>query len=160
MARLSGGVSAHAFIEAWTDWAFHLGESPGRQLELIERAQQNTMKLISHAMKPDRDAPPPFTPKPFDHRFTHPDWQKLPFRMWQQGFLAAQDWWDHATDHLRGLRPEDAERVRFMARQVLDTVSPSNFPMLNPEIIAATTGSGGRNLTEGAAHFAQDMSRP
>lgn len=157
MARLSGGVSAHAFIEAWTDWAFHLGESPGRQLDLIERAQQNAVKLMAHAAERDPGAAPPFRPKPFDHRFDHPDWQKLPFRLWQQGFLAAQDWWDQATDHVRGLRPEDADRVRFMARQALDTVSPSNFPMLNPEIVAASVASGGRNLTEGAAHFAHDM---
>jgi polyhydroxyalkanoate synthase len=157
MARLSGGVSAHAFIEAWTDWAFHLGESPGRQLDLIERAQQNAVKLMAHAAERDPGAAPPFRPKPFDHRFDHPDWQKLPFRLWQQGFLAVQDWWDQATDHVRGLRPEDADRVRFMARQALDTVSPSNFPMLNPEIIAASVASGGRNLTEGAAHFAHDM---
>jgi polyhydroxyalkanoate synthase len=44
-----------------------------------------------------------------------------------------------------------------MARQVLDTVAPSNFPALNPEIIQATVASGGRNLTDGAAHFVQDM---
>ena len=157
MARLSGGVSAHAFIEAWTDWVFHLGESPGLQLELIERAQQSAIKLMAHAAERDPDAAPPFLPKPFDHRFDHPDWQKPPFRMWEQGVLAVQDWWAHATGHLRGLRPEDADRVRFMARQALDTVSPSNFPTLNPEIIAATMASGGRNLTEGAVHFAHDM---
>jgi polyhydroxyalkanoate synthase len=37
MAWLSGGVSAHAFIDSWTDWAFHMGHSPGRQLELAVR---------------------------------------------------------------------------------------------------------------------------
>ncbi len=156
MARLSGGVSMHAFVEAWTDWAYHMGESPGRQLELVERAQQSALKLMAHAAGIGPDTPP-FTPKPYDHRFGHPDWQKLPFRMWQQGFLAVQDWWDHATDHLRGLRPEDADRARFIARQTLDTVSPSNFPALNPEIIAATLATGGGNLTEGAAHVVQDM---
>ncbi|MCT8328283.1 PHA/PHB synthase family protein [Albidovulum sediminis] len=159
MAQLSGGVSAHAFIGAWTDWLYHLGESPGRQLELIERAQRNALALTALAAGVDRDSPPPFRPKPFDHRFGHPDWQKEPFRMWQQGFLAVQDWWDHATDHLRGLRPEDADRVRFMARQALDTVSPSNFPVLNPEILAATLASGGQNLIEGAANFAKDFYR-
>lgn len=157
MARLSGGVSPHAFIEAWSDWTFHLSESSGRQLELFERAQQNALKLIAHAAQTSPESPPPFKPKPSDHRFDHPDWQKQPFRLWQQGFLAVQDWWDHATDHLRGLRPEDANRVRFMARQAVDTVSPSNFPALNPEIISATMASGGRNLTEGAAHFTRDM---
>ena len=157
LARLSGGVSSHAFMEAWTDWAFHFGHSPGRQLELAERAQQSALKLMTLATRANPSAPPPFSPKPYDHRFRHPGWQTPPFLLWQQGFLAMQDWWDHATDHLRGLRPEDADRTRFMARQSLDMVSPSNFPTLNPEIIAATLASGGRNLTDGAAHFVQDM---
>jgi polyhydroxyalkanoate synthase subunit PhaC len=157
MARLSAGVSTHAFIDAWMDWAFHMCESPGRQLELFESAGQNAAKLASHLTKRDDDAAPPFEPRPFDHRFEHPGWQTPPFQIWQQGFLALQDWWDRATDHLRGLRPEDADRVRFMARQALDTMSPSNFPPLNPEIVAATVASGGRNLTEGAVHWAQDV---
>jgi polyhydroxyalkanoate synthase len=157
LARSGGAVSAHAFIAAWTDWAFHMTESPGRQIELVERAQQNALKLMHHLSPIGPGTPPPFTPRPHDHRFEHPDWQKPPFRMWQQGFLAVQDWWDHATDRLRGLRPEDADRTRFMARQALDILSPSNFPALNPEIIAATLSTGGRNLTEGAAHVAHDM---
>lgn len=68
-----------------------------------------------------------------------------------------QDWWDHATEPMRGLRKGDAERTRFLARQMLDLIAPSNFPMLNPEIIEATRKTGGQNLTEGMAHFAHDM---
>ena len=58
MARLSGGVSSHAFMEAWTDWAFHFGHSPGRQLELAERAQQSALKLMTprHTGRPERAA--------------------------------------------------------------------------------------------------------
>lgn len=157
MARLSGGVSSHAFVEAWMDWAFHFGHSPGRQLELAEKALHNGLKLLALGACSGTDAPPPFAPKPYDHRFAHPGWQNPPFLLWQQGFLAIQDWWDHATDHLRGLRPEDANRTRFMARQALDTLSPANFPALNPEILATTLASGGRNLTEGTAHVVQDV---
>jgi polyhydroxyalkanoate synthase len=154
VARLSGGVSTHAFIEAWSDWAHHLAHAPGRQLELAEHAQRNLMKVMALAASPG--GPPPFPPKPYDHRFDHPGWQKQPFQLWQQGFLAVQDWWDHATEPLRGLRPEDAERTRFLARQTLDVLSPSNAPFLNPEIIVETIATGGRNLAEGAAHFAHD----
>ena len=157
MARLSGGVSTHAFVEAWMDWAFHMSHSPGRQLELLEHAGQSALKLVSQFAGVSPGDNSPFTPKPYDRRFKHPGWQKPPFLMWQQGFLAVQDWWDHATDHLRGLRPEDADRVRFLARQLLDTVSPSNFPALNPEIIDATVATGGRNLADGAAHFGTDV---
>ena len=157
VARHTGGISPHSFLEAWADWAFHLAESPGRQMELAEHAMQNVQKLVSHALKLDPEAPPPFKPKPYDHRFDDPAWAGQPFALWQQGFLAVQDWWDSATDHLRGLRPEDADRVRFMARQALDVVSPSNFPATNPEILAETLKTGGQNLTHGAAHFSQDI---
>ncbi|MBH0237920.1 polyhydroxyalkanoic acid synthase [Methylobrevis sp. L22] len=173
VARLTGGISTHAFLDAWTDWTFHMARSPGRQLELLERAQQNLLKLMAHgggpASDPGSDPGPgadadvaaeiaaPFTPKAYDHRFDDPGWQRPPFWLWQQSFLAVQDWWDHATDQLRGLQPKDADRARFMARQALDTVSPSNFPALNPEIIGTTLASGGRNLADGAVHFAEDM---
>lgn len=156
VARLTGGVSPHAFFEAWRDWALHMSRAPGRQLELVERAQRNAAKLISQAMVAESDTPQAFVPKAYDHRFDFPGWQKPPFKMWQQGFLAMQDWWDYATDPLRGLRAEEAGRTRFMMRQILDTVSPSNFPALNPEIIEETARTGGKNLSEGAAHFMRD----
>lgn len=154
VARLSNGVSTHAFIEAWSDWVQHLARAPGRQMELAEHAQHSMLKLATLATSPG--SAPPFAPKPYDRRFDHDGWQKQPFQLWQQGFLAMQDWWDHATEPMRGLRSEDAERTRFLARQTLDILSPSNVPLLNPEIIAETTRTGGRNLTEGAAHFAHD----
>jgi polyhydroxyalkanoate synthase len=154
LARLSGGVSLHAFIEAWSDWAQHLARAPGRQLELAEHAQKNFLKLIALAARPD--SAPPFAPKPYDKRFSHPGWQTYPFQLWQQGFLAVQDWWDHATEPMRGLRSEDADRTRFLARQTLDVLSPANLPALNPEIIAETLHTGGRNLAEGASHFLED----
>jgi polyhydroxyalkanoate synthase len=155
-ARMSGGISTHSFVEAWTDWVQHISQSPGRQLELVEHAQRNALKLLAHSFNQSQDATPPFVPKAYDHRFDHPSWQKVPFHMWQQGFLAVQDWWDIATDHLRGLEPENADRSRFLARQILDLYAPSNFPWLNPEIISETFRSHGRNLTTGAANFAHD----
>ncbi len=153
IARLSGGVSSHAFIVAWSDWALHLARSPGRMLELSERARTNALKLTAAANSAKTDVEPPFSPKSYDTRFNHSGWRKSPFWTWQQGFLAAQDWWDYATDPMRGLRRDDADRARFMTRQMLDVVSPSNFPWLNPEIIEETMKTGGRNLGEGAAHF-------
>lgn len=159
VARLTGGVSPFAIAEAWTDWALHLSRAPGRQLELAERAQANGLKIAEHAFRrlTGKPSDPPFTPRPQDHRFSDPSWQTLPFEIWQQGFLAVQDFWQHATDDLRGLSKPDADRTGFMIRQMLDVASPSNFPWTNPEIIAETARRGGLNLTEGAAHFARDF---
>ncbi|MFT7593967.1 MAG: polyhydroxyalkanoate synthase [Paracoccaceae bacterium] len=159
VARMTGGVSPHSIAEAWWDWSLHMSRAPGRQLELAELAQTNALKLMAHAAGSgavDQDEPP-FAPRDYDHRFTHPDWKKAPFNIWQQSFLATQDWWDHATAGLRGSNPKNADRVGFMLRQMLDVVSPSNFPWLNPEIIRKTAETHGRNMTEGAQHFAKDM---
>ncbi|WP_246107522.1 PHA/PHB synthase family protein [Puniceibacterium confluentis] len=159
MGRLTGGISPHSATEAWSDWALHLARSPGRQLELAELAQSNALKMTAYGANVTlgKDVKPPFTPKGYDHRFSHASWARAPFNLWQQSFLAAQDWWDQATSDMRGLRKQDADRTQFQMRQALDLVSPSNFPWMNPEIIEETIKTGGRNLVEGAGHLAEDM---
>jgi polyhydroxyalkanoate synthase subunit PhaC len=159
IARLTGGVSPFAITQGWSDWALHLARAPGRQLELLERAQENARDLIMDMAESEKNSQPPFKPKDFDHRFGHPAWQQFPFRAWQQSFLAAQDWWDHATEKLPGQEEGEANRARFMARQTLDLVSPSNFLWTNPEILEETVRQGGRNLVEGAAHLTDDITR-
>jgi len=159
LARMTGGVSPHSIIEAWSDWALHLSRSPGRQLELAERAQASSAKLVARSVTDtSKDtAKPPFAPKAYDHRFEHKSWDTAPYDMWKQGFLAMQDWWDAATEQMQGLSKGDADRTRFQMRQALDLVSPSNFPWSNPEIIEATRNTKGKNLLEGAAHFTEDL---
>ncbi|NYS26076.1 polyhydroxyalkanoic acid synthase [Rhodobacteraceae bacterium 2376] len=161
LARMTGGISPHAMIDAWGDWAMHLARAPGRQLELMERARDNWLKLAQFGAsglsgKPGKK---PFAPGTYDTRWSHPGWDRPPFALWQQGFLATQDWWQAATADLRGLRKQNNERTGFMMRQLLDTVSPSNFPMGNPEILEATWKNAGRNLFDGALHYADDARR-
>ena len=158
LARMTAGISPHAVLDAWSDWAMHLARAPGRQLELMERAQTNWLGLARFALSglQGEDADKPFKPGPYDTRWSHEGWERAPFALWQQGFLSVQDWWQAATADLRGLRRQNAERTGFMMRQLLDTVSPANFPLANPEIIEKTAKTGGRNLVEGAAHFADD----
>ncbi len=158
VAKVTGGMSPHAVSETWHDWGLHLARSPGRQLELMERAWTNAFRVMAYgaglSANPDTA---PFAPKSYDHRFADPAWDTPPFNIWKQGFLAVQDWWDHATDDIRGLRKQDADRARFQMRQMLDLVSPSNFPWTNPEIIKTTMMQKGQNLIDGSAHFTQDL---
>ncbi|MDX1742045.1 MAG: alpha/beta fold hydrolase, partial [Ruegeria sp.] len=159
LARATAGVSPHSIMATWMDWALHLSRSPGRQLELAERAAKNLAKLSVYASESAAGSKPtpPFEPRAQDHRFSDPDWQKVPFSLWQQAFLSTQNWWQAATDNMPGIAPRDAERAQFQIRQALDLVSPSNFPWSNPEIIRRTVQTGGRNLVEGGAHFLEDF---
>lgn len=159
LAKSTMGVSPHSIMATWMDWGLHLSRSPGRQLELAQRACTNAAKVILHTARPSSQSSgrPPFEPKSYDHRFTADSWQTAPFNAWQQAFLATQDWWNAATDEMPGIAKRDTDRARFQVRQALDLVSPSNFPWSNPEIIQQTLQESGANLIEGSGHFLDDM---
>lgn len=54
------------------------------------------------------------------------------------------------------MRPKSAQRVGFMARQMLDVLSPSNALPTNPEILERTLKTGGTNLVRGASRMIGD----
>ncbi|KAA0917540.1 alpha/beta fold hydrolase [Aquicoccus porphyridii] len=156
LARTTGGLSPQAAAGAWLDWAMHMGRAPGRQLELAQHAIESAWKLAADmGARPETE--PPFAPGPNDHRFAHPGWSRPPFRAMQQALLAGHDWWDRATDDIPGMGRQDAARVRFMAHQALDTFSPANGPLTNPEVIESALKSNGQSLVTGASHAAQDL---
>lgn len=159
LARATGGVSPHSIMATWVDWAVHISRSPGRQMELSELALTNAGRLwqfaydLSTGAKPE----PPFQSRAEDHRFDAPDWEKAPFALWQQTFLSTQSWWQAATETMPGVGQRDTERAQFQVRQALDVLSPSNHPLLNPEILKRTQETAGANLVEGGAHFLDDF---
>lgn len=153
-ARMTGGSSPNAPLMAWANWASHLARAPGRQLELAERARDGAIRATMGAMGVDG-----FTPESGDHRFDHPGWDLPVFKALQQAQLAAEDLWEAATVPTRGADPAAARRVRFLGHQVLDALSPTNNPALNPQVVEAIRETGGANLVEGAQHFREDMQR-
>ena len=95
-----------------------------------------------------------------DRRFKDEAWSSNPaFHRLLQTYLAA----GQAVDGLiadAGLDWRSERQVRFAAENVLDALSPSNAPALNPAVLKATLDTGGQNFLRGAANFARDMSRP
>ena len=85
------------------------------------RTRARYAQFAMHAAKGEVVAAP-FAPAPFDKRFDDPAWDAPPFAFWKQGFLAAEHWWRQATRETRGMTPNDAARVAFMAQQWLDSV--------------------------------------
>jgi poly[(R)-3-hydroxyalkanoate] polymerase subunit PhaC len=159
LARVTQGVSPHTQAAAWFEWFSHLSRAPGRQLELALQAIIFSSRLMGLMTGQSGANAPPFAPEPTDRRFADPAWQKPPYLFWQQAFLAQEEWWRSATRQLRGQNAKSAARVAFMARQLLDGVSPSNVPWLNPVIVDQTVKQSGGNLVRGAKNFLEDLHR-
>lgn len=150
------GLAAHTF-----DWLVHLAISPGKQLELFENATVRFWRYLLYAgevmTKPDPN--PCFRPMPSDDRFEEQEWQRYPFNLIHQWFLLQQEFWDDATTDIEGLSKEEQKSLSFVARQLLDLSSPSNFIATNPKVLNTTIEQSGVNLLRGFRNAAEDWER-
>ncbi len=158
LARLTAGLSPAALWLAYADWALHLGSSPGKCAQLGEKAARKAVRLATYAARLAADPACPSCIEPLrqDDRFRDEAWLEPPFNLIHQAFLLNQQWWHGATTGIGGVSRHHEQLVAFMARQLLDTVSPVNFVATNPEVLAATLREGGQNLLRGAANFWMD----
>ena len=161
LGRVTGGLSPRAMAAAWLDWWTHVATSPGKQALLAEKARRKSLRLAQYAatcaLAPR--AAPCIEPLPQDGRFAAEEWRSPPFSILAQAFLLQQQWWHNATTGLRGIEPRRERAIAFAARQVLDTMAPSNFLWTNPEALRRTRDEGGLNLLRGMRHFGEDLER-
>jgi polyhydroxyalkanoate synthase len=161
LGRATAGISPAALAQAWADWGTHLAMAPGKQAELVQKAARKTVRYWLYALRCayEPDTAPCIAPLPQDRRFTGADWRAPPYSLIYQAFLLTQQWWYNATTGVRGVSPHHEQVVAFVARQLLDIVSPSNIPMTNPEVLRVTAEQGGANLQRGLVNFMEDWER-
>jgi polyhydroxyalkanoate synthase len=73
--------------------------------------------------------------------------------------LLTQRWWQDATTGIHGVSRHHEQVVAFTVRQLLDMLSPANFVLTNPEVLARTWQTGGANLAQGFANAATELQR-
>jgi polyhydroxyalkanoate synthase len=161
IARFTNGLSPAAMAAACLDWAAHLAIAPGKQLQLIEKGRRKSMRLAHHAMQRQLGGrvPPCIEPLPQDRRFAGEAWSHWPYDIVYQAFLLHQQWWHNATTGVRGVTRQHEDVVAFAARQILDTLSPSNFVATNPELLQQTARTGGANILRGVQNLVEDWDR-
>ncbi|MBK1840519.1 polyhydroxyalkanoic acid synthase [Azospirillum sp. YIM B02556] len=159
--RFTLSISPSAVTLAFADWAMHLGNAPGKQAVLADKAVRKLVRLMVYAgaAAVDRDTPPCIDPLPGDRRFAHPDWRQFPYTLYAQSFLLAQQWVHNATTGIPGLSQANARIVPFVARQLLDVAAPSNNPFTNPETLRTVFATGGMNFAFGMANWTEDVLR-
>jgi polyhydroxyalkanoate synthase subunit PhaC len=161
MGRATLGISPASLALAGADWALHLAQSPGKWQRLLEKAWRKQVRFAGYAGRATSGAAPEpcIEPLPQDRRFSGAAWQSWPFNMICQGFLLNQQWWHNATTGIGGVSRHHEQVVSFVARQLLDMISPVNFLATNPEVLETTLAQGGLNLLRGAENLLEDWQR-
>ena len=161
VGRATLGISPSAVSLACLDWLVHLGTSPGKQAELVQKAARKAARFWIYAMRSLADPQTSccIEPLPQDRRFRSEAWQQQPFNLIYQSFLLTQQWWFNATTGVRGVSSQNEKIVEFISRQLLDLVAPSNFLLTNPDALRRTAEEGGANLVRGWVNLIEDWER-
>lgn len=93
-----------------------------------------------------------------DRRFDSAEWQNNPFfGFLSQQYLLASEHVNSLIEHIDFGDKQLAKRIRFYTQQYLDALSPSNFLHTNPQLMAETIQSHGKNLLRGLQNLLTDM---
>jgi len=94
-----------------------------------------------------------------DRRFSSAEWQRIPwFDYLRQSYLINSHFlsdWIEALD----AEPRAKERLRFIARQFSDAMSPANFAATNPEALKLALETKGESLTQGVRQLIEDVQK-
>jgi polyhydroxyalkanoate synthase len=106
------------------------------------------------------DVKPVAEPGPGDNRFQDPEWSGNPyFDFWKQAYLVTTHWAENILNDTPGLDDRTRAKADFLLRQISGAMSPSNFPMTNPEVVRETLTSNAQNLVAGMKLLTHDVER-
>ena len=155
LTRSTMGLSPIALALAAADWAMHLAASPGRQMVLGQRALALAQQAMASAVNPPMDE----NGQPIadnDNRFIDASWRQWPFSALKEGYKANSAWWREAVQ-VDGMSRHHSHMVEFFNRQIMDTFTPSNWLLTNPEALNKAQETQGQSLLQGYQHFSEDL---
>ena len=90
--------------------------------------------------------------------FKNTIWDEHPyFNFWKQLYLSNVDVVEKSIEDIEDLNENEKQKAAFFYAEILESMSPLNFPATNPDIVKETFRSGGTNLLNGLKNFAEDL---
>jgi len=151
------GVGAMS-ADLWRAMLQDPGESLPEQAELNRALTEIALRAMSAAGGSTEPLPAVASPEPNDRRFAAEAWSTNPyFDALKQAYLLASKAVLEAVESAEGIDEATRRRIRFFTKQLLDAMSPTNVPWLNPEVVAETLRTGGANLQAGMRNAMTDL---
>lgn len=105
-------------------------------------------------------APPQSEGDARDRRFKAAAWRDDPWFDWiRRSYNLIADHMLRGVDALEGVPDKQKEQLRFAAKGLVDAMSPSNFPLTNPEVVERTIATKGQNLLDGLKNMLADIGK-
>src|SRR5580658_3035350 len=136
LATVTGGLAPDVYVTAWWDWYLNLAKEPPKQLQIMQDALAKAMDNWNFALKASSGQP--ISPDPEDPRYAGGAWSQWPFNIYAHSYNNLVDWWQQAWTGVQGVQPKNERMLDFMARNALETLSPSNYLATNPELLEQT----------------------
>ena len=178
------GKATSQFQQGWTDWmtsftenrddtfvptsglaelAKNLPQNPldpakvmESQLELWRDYQALWLNTTSRLM--GQEATSIIEPEKGDYRFKDEEWSDNPvFDFLKQSYLLNARWLRQVISEMDGLDDETALKIDFFGRMLVDAMSPTNFPLTNPQVLREMTETKGESLVRGMQNMTADM---
>ena len=127
-------------------------------VELHQRYSRKQLELwaaFADAANSGSDSAPP---PPADRRFRAPEWREPYFNYLAQSYLLASRWLEELADAAQ-LEAHAKRKLGFYTRQLIDALSPANYPWSNPEAIRLAAATEGASLRQGLQNLAADMDK-
>ena len=148
--------------EAFQEMMNGLAADPGTVMQRQFNLWGDFAKVMSAASRrmAGEEVRPAIEPKLGDKRFSHPAWKEnylLDFV--KQSYLTYANWLSSTVHQLEGMDEHEKKRAEFYTQQFLDAIAPTNFPMLNPEVIETAIETKGENFLKGMKNLLEDLDR-
>lgn len=123
-----------------------------KQTELWQKASKEMMGQAtnddsSNAVKKDR-------------RFAHAQWDENPvYKYIKESYLINSEMLANMVDVIEFSDPKLKDQAKFFTRQYLNSLSPTNFVMTNPEVCEEIISTNGQSLVKGMQAYLEDLEK-
>lgn len=119
--------------------------------------QSELWQMASRAFMGEQVSAPATDKKP-DKRFSHQDWEQNPvFNYIKESYLAHADMLTNMVGAISFNDPKDAERAKFFTRQYVNSLSPTNYVLTNPDVCEEILKTKGQSILKGMQAFLEDL---
>lgn len=148
-------VTAQKIADLWA-------ANPSKYSEIQQETAAAYAKLFTNSLMQMLGVAtdPVVQPEPGDNRFKDPQWSNnVYFDFWKQAYLLGTRWAENVLQQTDGLDEITQQKANWHLRTISSALSPSNFPLTNPEVWREIVATKAQNLVQGMMHLLDDIER-